>query len=153
MVDIVNSLDSRQCLKHCYWNRAEVFEQGTSMVTASAGCHNSWANWILAQPCSQQAVSSTSFWKQEGKSGPQGQKEPDNVSTAKNKDVNAIQWREMPFWSLPKEEKKKLPTMCWLASAESECNFPCYFIISHFCAKSAINSSCLQSCLWLSEVL
>lgn len=28
--------------------------------------------------------------------------------------------------------------MCWL-----ECNFLCCFIISRFCAKSAINSSCL----------
>lgn len=66
------------------------------------------------------------------------------LSTAKSKDVNAIQWRA---WSLPKEEKKTLPTMCWLAWGESECNFPCYFTISHFCAKSAISSSCLQSCL------
>lgn len=70
------------------------------------------------------------------------------VSTAKNKNVNAVQQRA---WSLSEEqrteEKKKLPTVCWLAPGESECNFLSCFIVRHFCAKSAISRSCLWSCL------
>lgn len=50
-----------------------------------------------------------------------------------------VQWRS---WSLPEEqrveEKEKLPTMCWLAPGESSAISSC-FIISHFCAKCAIN--------------
>lgn len=57
----------------------------------------------------------------------------------------------MPFSGepdlFPRRRKRNCPQCAGLASGESECNFLCCFIISHFCAKSAIYSSCLQSCL------
>lgn len=94
----------------------------------------------LAQTYTQQAVSSILFWKWgEKKLDPRIEESLRVVSTVKNKDVNAVQWRS---WSLPEEqsveEKKKLPTMCWLGPGESSAISSC-FIISHFCAKCAIN--------------